>query len=273
MVLRVRPADGMSAGPSSDRDWQAVFEETYAGPPSRVAERVWRRVYGEEYPSGLDPFSTVTLSELRRFASELQVGKGQTVVDIGCGRGGPGLWIAAATGASLVGIDISSHALEAARRRADAMDLEERAEFRVGSFESTGLAAGSMAGLVSIDALLFAPDKAAALAELRRVARPGARLVFTSWDYNEQPVGRPPQVDDHRPLLEAAGFAVLAYEETEDWRRRATDTVAGLLENVEELAAEREEDVEVVRGRLKEMRATIPAMRRRVMLIAQARRP
>jgi len=40
LVLRVRPADGMSTGASSDRDWQAVFEETYAGPPSRVAERV-----------------------------------------------------------------------------------------------------------------------------------------------------------------------------------------------------------------------------------------
>jgi len=172
----------------------------------------------------------------------------------------------------LVGIDMSSHALEAARRRADAMDLGERAEFRVGSFERTGLAAASMAGLVSVDALLFAPDKAAALAELRRVARPGARLVFTSWHYNEQPVGHRESTTT-RPLLEAAGFEVLAYEETEDWRRRATDTVAGLLENVEELAAEREEDVEVVRGRLKEMRATIPAMRRRVMVTAQARRP
>jgi hypothetical protein len=95
--------------------------------------------------------------------------------------------------------------------------------------------------------------------------------VFTSWDYHHQPVGRPPQVPDHRPHLIGAGFDVLAYEETDDWRRRLSDTTAGLLQNVEELAAESGKDIAKTRAELVEMQATIAAMRRRILVVAQAR--
>jgi hypothetical protein len=47
-----------------------------------------------------------------------------------------------------------------------------------------------------------------------------------------------PWPNGYGPHLMAAGFDVLAYEETEDWRRRLSDTTAGLLQHVEELAAE-----------------------------------
>jgi len=254
-----------------DRDWKAAFEQTYAGAPSPVAERVWRQVYGDEYPQGVDPYSCISVSELERIAAEVDVGEEQTIADLGCGRGGPGLWIAAATGARVIGIDISSNALDAARQRADAMGLRERAAFREGSFESTGLPTNSVDGVISVDALLFTADKAAAITELRRVVRRGGRLVFTSWDYHRQPAGRPPQVSDHRPLLTAVGFDVLVYEETDDWRRRITETTAGLLENVEELAAESGDDLAETKADLEEMQATIDAMSRRILVVAQAR--
>jgi cyclopropane fatty-acyl-phospholipid synthase-like methyltransferase len=254
-----------------ERDWRSVFEQTYSGPPSLVAERVWRGMFGDEYPMGVDPFSYISRSELDRFATEVQVGKEDTLADLGCGRGGPGLWVAMATGARLIGVDIAENALQAARERAQAMGLERRAQFQQGSFDNTGLAAGSVDAVMSIDALLFAPDKHAALAELRQILRVGGRLVFTSWDYHSQPKGRPPQVDDHRPLLAAAGFEVLAYEETTEWRRRVTETDAGLLENLEELAAEIGEPLNEVRAQHLEMHATIEAMRRRVLAVAQAR--
>ena len=82
---------------------------------------------------------------------------------------------------------------------------------------------------MSVDALLFAPDKAAASQGARgESSSTGSRLVFTSADYHRQPAGRPPQVDDHRPLLTAAGFDVLAYDETEDWRRRSIEYGRGV---------------------------------------------
>ena len=124
-------------GVVSDRDWKASFEKTYTGPPSAVAERIWRKVFGDAYPAGLDPNSLVSVDELRRIASELQLEDGDTFADIGCGRGGAGLWVAANTGASVVGVDIAPAALNAARTRAAAMGIEDRAEFREGSFEGT----------------------------------------------------------------------------------------------------------------------------------------
>lgn len=254
----------------ADRDWRLVFEQTYGESPSGVAERVWRRVFGDEYPVGVDPFSYISRSELERFAVEVQVEDGGMIGDLGCGRGGPGLWVAMATGARLVGVDIAATAVDAARERARAMNVEGRAQFRQGTFEDTALVTGSLDALMSVDALLFAPDKQAAFAEFRRLLPPGGRLVFTSWDYHRQPVGRPPQVDDHRPLLASAGFEVLAYEETEEWRQRVTQTTAALLENVEELAAETGNSVEEVSIQLREMQATGDAMSRRVLAVAEA---
>jgi SAM-dependent methyltransferase len=171
----------------------------------------------------------------------------------------------------LIGVDIAENALAAARERAYSMELAPRAQFTQGSFDNTAICADGVDAVISVDALLFAPDKAAAVAEFRRIVSRDGRLVFTSWDYHRQPPARPPQVDDHRPILRAAGFDVLAYEETTDWRRRIIETTAGLLENADELADESAEPVERVRAELIEMQTTFDAMRRRVLVVAEAR--
>lgn len=191
------------------------------------------------------------------------------LVDVGCGRGGPGLWVAAQTGARLTGVDIAASAVAAAVQRARSLGLAARSEFVLGTFESMPLDSGSVDAVMSIDALLFAPDKQAALGELARVLRQHGRLVFTSWDYKSQPAGRPPQVDDHRPLLVATGFLVQAYDETEHWYERHARVDAGLLAAVDELAAESVEDVETVRADIDEMHTNLATMLRRVFVVAE----
>jgi SAM-dependent methyltransferase len=254
-----------------ERDWAAVFEATFAGPVSPVQVRVWRSVLGDEYPEGLDAHSYVTVTELRRFANELAVTPDGVFADVGCGRGGPGLWIAAATGAAVVGVDIAEAALAAARARAAAVGLAQRARYQIGSFSDTGLSDTSVDGIMSVDALLFAADKQAALAELARVLRPGGRLVLTSWDYRSQPAGRPPQVADHRPLLRDAGFDVIAYEDTDNWYEIQERIGRGLLDAVDELAHEAGEEPASVRSQIEEMKATQRHMIRRFIAVAARR--
>lgn len=250
-------------------DWRAAFEQTYSNPASAVEERVWREVFGAEYPDGVDPYSYVTKTELGRFVRDLNLQRGDELVDVGCGRGGAGLWVAASAAAHLTGIDIAEAALEAARLRAAAMGMA--ADFRRGEFEATGLPNGVADGVMSIDALLFTPDKAAALIELRRILRPGGRFVFTSWDYHSQPIGRPHQVPDHRPYLDAAGFEILAYDETDDWRRHVDEIAEGLLAVVDALAEESGESAAEVRASILEMQATGATMTRRFFAVARAR--
>jgi SAM-dependent methyltransferase len=176
--------------------------------------------------------------------------------------------VAAATGADLIGIDIAESALVAARDRAERMG--QKATFRRGEFEATGLDDASVDAMMSVDALLFTPSKEAAFVEFRRILRPGGRLVLTSWDYHSQPVGRPPQVPDHRPLAEAAGFEVLAYDTTtgggaERARRPAPPGRRRGARSGERRARRGGP------GGLREMNATVDTMIRRFFLVAQAR--
>ena len=260
--------------PSGDRDWMQDFDRTFAADPGSVGgvqARIWTEVYGDEYPADLGPHSYVSRTELRRFARDLRVGPGDVLADLACGEAGPGLWVARETGARLVGVDISKVALASAERRAAAMGMADRCAWIEGTFEATGLHDASLDGAMSVDAILFTPDKRAAGREFARILRPRGRLVFTNFDYSGQPAGRPRQVDDHSPLLEEAGFEILAYDETEDWHDRLKATGEGLLEGVDALAAESGEDRDVVEADVREMNATLDVITRRVFVVAERR--
>jgi SAM-dependent methyltransferase len=254
---------------TDETSWTEVFTSVFEAPSSSVEARIWAEVYGDEYPAELEPYSFTTRSELRRIVDGLALSRDDLMIDIGCGRGGPGLWVTAATGASALGVDISPTALEAARKRAAALGLDDRATFAKGSFDAIPAEASSSRGVMSIDALLFAPDKRKAICEIARVLAPGGRFVATTWDYHTQPVNRPPQVDDHRPLLIDAGFRVLGYDETPRWLENHRELDALLLEAVDDLAEESGEDPEDVRAGIQEMAATVEAMLRRVLIIAE----
>ena len=257
------------ASPMSDEDWTAIFSATFASPASAVEARIWATVFGEEYPAELEPYSYTSRSELACIADAVHVAPGELLVDVGAGRGGPGLWVAATTQAAYIAIDIASTALQAVEERAARLGLGDRVRTQEGSFEQLPLGDGEASAVMSIDALLFSPDKAAALVEIARILRPSGRVVFTTWDYVSQPPGRPPQVADHRPLLSAAGLQVLSYDETPDWERRHRETDRLLMEHLDELAEELKQPVEELRRDLEEMSATVDLMLRRILVVAE----
>ncbi len=250
-------------------DGPADFSRAFEAPVSAVQSRIWAEVYGDQYPAGLDTYSYLTNDELDRAFHELALPAGGLLGDLACGRGGPGLWLANRSRARLIGVDLAQSALTAARLRARALGMGAVAEFRQGTFEATGLAEGSLDGVVTFDALLFSPDKRAAVAEMARIVKPGGRVVMTTWDYHRQPIGRPPQVPDHRPLLEQAGFSVVAYDETPRWREYLDRTDQLLLEAVDELAVESGMTSDRIRRELEEAGATTSCMIRRVFAVAQ----
>jgi len=177
---------------------------------SPIRRRIRSEVYADEYPAEVDPRSFLTWTELRRLARELRVGRGDTFVDLGCGQGGPCLWVARETGASVVGIDLAEAAI--ARERTQQLRPADRARFEVGDIVATGLPDGSFDGAMSVDTLWAVSDKAGAIREIARILKPGARFAFTTWDRDRTPPGYPPPLGDHRPLLAETGFAVESYD-------------------------------------------------------------
>jgi hypothetical protein len=75
-------------------------------------------------------------------------------------------------------------------------------------------------------------------------------------------------VADHRPLLTAAGFRTLAYEETDSWRERINSITDRMLQAVGDLAVEAGADPNELRNDLTETAAATDCMIRRVMFIA-----
>ena len=254
--------------------YDAVYEAVEASP---TFGRIWRtHAYGSDFPEEFAHIGFLTLAEAERLLRMLAVSAGSVLVDLACGAGGPGLWMARASGASLVGIDPAPAGLAAARRRAGRVGLEGRCRFEAGSFERTGLANGVADGLMSVEAFQYAPDKAAALAEAARVLRPGGHLGVICFEVDPARVVGVPvlgvdPVADYRPLLVTAGFSVEEYVETPGWEERVYGAFGALLDAADALTVEMGEAA--AGGVLAEAALTVAARPYRRRVLAVARRP
>jgi SAM-dependent methyltransferase len=214
------------------------YDAVYAAiPRSPTLRAIWRdHALDGDYPEGFEHISFVTAPELTTMASELRLTPEDTLVDLACGAGGPGLWVGQATGAQLVGVDISAVGIRSARERARHLRLESRARFQEGTFSETGLPNESLDAAMSVDALQYAPDKRAALREVSRILHPGSWFVFMAFELEpprviDLPVLSVDPVPDYEPLLDESGFSVSRYEETEGWSERLTTTYEAIRVN------------------------------------------
>ncbi len=200
---------------------QGNWDNMYAGiEKSKMFLRIYRDVYGDDYAEGVEQLGPVTKTDLIRIAHFLSINSGKTFIDLGCGRGGPGLWVARETGADLIGIDLSPIGVEQAKRRVSDFGLEGHARFFVADFCATGLQDKSCDGAISIDTLFFVPNQTAAVSEVARILRSGARFVFTTVEKLDKDTLTDRELyGDNRLLLLDSGFVVEEYHEMLDWGR------------------------------------------------------
>jgi SAM-dependent methyltransferase len=171
-------------------------------------------------PPEVGPSNMVPLIGLQAVAAALALEPGGVLVDVACGRGGPGMWISRETGADLTGIDFSAEAIAQASQRRTLFGLESRATFAVGTLDNTGLSAGVADAVICIDAFHFAPDGVAAAEEIRRVLRPGGRVAMTCWeplDRSDQALPERLRTLDLAASLQAAGFGAVRVEDKAEW--------------------------------------------------------
>jgi SAM-dependent methyltransferase len=142
-----------------------------------TADRTDRWSSGNAYESFIGRWSRLVAPQ---FLDWLGVAPGARWLDVGCGTG-------ALTEAilerhhprSVVGVDPSEPFVS----HASTTVVDTRATFRVGSASTTGLGDASVDTVVSALVLNFVPDLGDALAEARRVVRPGGVVAGYVWDY------------------------------------------------------------------------------------------
>lgn len=205
------------------------------------------------HAAGVDLARMVELAALR--GDEL-------VLDAGCGAGHTALAFAAAARA-VVAVDLSAEMLGVAAALAAERGLEN-VTFRQGDVEALPAADGELNVVVSRYSAHHWPHPAQALQEIRRVLKPGGRLILddiVSWDDHTtdsylqtvEVLRDPSHVRDHsvaqwRALFAQAGFAVesvegfACYLEFASWVKRI-NTPAGHVAALRSLMGNAPEEV------------------------------
>ena len=209
------PSDCQAASPPTAAGFDEGFGAMAASPGVR---RVWEAV-DPGLPSEIEPFSFVSVALLSHLAHALALSPGQTLVDLGCGRGGPGLWLARSRDVSLIGVDFSPVAIQHAKERVGLFGRADAARFIVGDLAATGLPDAIADAVVSIDALHFAGDPATAGREVLRILRPGRRLVLTGWQPRSLDDARLPSRmrTDWTAVLRSIGLVDVGVESRPEW--------------------------------------------------------
>ncbi len=103
---------------------------------------------------------------------------GESLLDVACGSGQLAI-PAARMGLEATGIDIASNLVKSARKRAAAENL--LAVFHEGDAERLPYGDGAFDVVASIFGAMFAPRPDRVASELRRVCRPGGRILMGNW--------------------------------------------------------------------------------------------
>ncbi|KAL3471363.1 sterol 24-C-methyltransferase [Aspergillus californicus] len=124
-----------------------------------------------------ETFSNAVARHEHYLALWLRVNPGQSILDVGCGNGGPTREIARFLDVHVVGVDLEEHHIQHAKMQAAAAKLDGLVAFQTANFLDMQFAAASFDGAYAIEATAYASDLPAVYAEIFRVLRPGARFA------------------------------------------------------------------------------------------------
>ncbi|MEY9863873.1 tocopherol O-methyltransferase [Catenulispora sp. GAS73] len=160
------------------------------------------------------------------------------VLDVGCGIGGPALYLAGALRCSVVGVTLSAQQAARAGEKAAEAGLAERAEFHQLDALSTGFPDESFDVLWAVESLMHIADREAFFAEAMRLLRPGGRLAIATWSVRDGALSEDEQelvdqilkhqvmpsfssLEEHERMAAAAGFTEVA---SVDWSRAVANS-------------------------------------------------
>ena len=147
---------------------------------------------------------------------------GQRMLDVGCGTGRPTVRIGTESGANVLGVTVSAAQVRAGRDRAVKAGLSDRVTFEQADAMALPQESETFDAAWAIESFAHFCDRPAAIREVQRVLRPGARFVLA--DCYEAVPFTPEEVqlfqaafalsrlpagpEDYSRMLSEAGFAI-----------------------------------------------------------------
>lgn len=171
------PTNLLAASRLPGEDLKLCCATAYANPAVR-----W--LLGDElHPGGVAlTRRTFELAELRA---------GERLLDVACGAGTSALLAASEFGAQATGVEYVSDAVRAASAAAAASGYDEHVRFLAGDAETLPVADDQFDVVLCECALCTFPDQRRAVAEFRRVLRPGGRLALSDVVVESGPLPAP----------------------------------------------------------------------------------
>lgn len=173
--------------------------------------------------AGIDQFHTRGLAATADLAALAGLQRGESVLDVGCGIGGPARFLAETCGCRVVGIDLSESFIEAARYLTERTGQSAQVSFQVGSALALPFEEARFDVVLLQHVAMNIADRDRLYGEIRRVLKPGGRfatfdvVVDSGEPHYPVPWAREAgtsfllSADQTRAAIAKAGFAPLAW--------------------------------------------------------------
>lgn len=136
---------------------------------------------------GVKSLSQALQRENQVLAKLAKIKKEDRVLDAGCGVGGSAIFLAKTFGCQIIGVTLSSHQVEMARKNAKKHGVEDLAAFKVMDFSKTNFKNDYFDVVWAIESVCHSPDKKKFVKEACRILKPGGRLAVADGFLTREP--------------------------------------------------------------------------------------
>src|SRR5262245_12934820 len=153
-----------------------LYGTAYGNFAAQALEHVRRETYGEDFGQS----SWVTGDEYRRIFRLLELTAADHVLDVGCGSGGPALFLAREIGCHVTGVDINEAGIRAGLTLARDAGMQDKVLFQHADVANKlPFSDDLFDALVCMDVMCHLPNRRRLFDEWRRILRPGGRVLYT----------------------------------------------------------------------------------------------